>query len=99
MSYQPATERILAALRAIPYGFVSSYGAIAARAGMPRGARQVARILSSLSSKEQLPWHRVVNSAWRISLQGEAAALQRQLLLEEGVSFEAQCVAKQHRWL
>lgn len=99
MSYQPATERILAAIREIPYGRVSTYGAVAERAGMPRGARQVARTLSSLSGKEQLPWHRVVNSAWCISLQGEAAALQRQLLLDEGVCFEAQRVARGYRWL
>lgn len=99
MHYQPATERILTAIRAIPYGRVSTYGAIAERAGLPRGARQVARILSSLSEKEQLPWHRVVNSAWCISLTGEGAVLQRQLLQEEGVRFEQQRVAKAYHWL
>lgn len=43
-----------------------TYGQIARLAGNPRGARQVARILHSMSGKYQLPWHRVVNSKGQI---------------------------------
>jgi methylated-DNA-protein-cysteine methyltransferase-like protein len=66
--HAPLTLRILAVIRSIPKGKVASYGQVATAAGSPRGARQVARLLHSLSEKEKLPWHRVINSAGRISL-------------------------------
>lgn len=62
-----------------------SYGQIAAVAGNPRGARQVARILHSCSEKYALPWHRVISSRWRVSLEGSG---QRQRLESEGVMFD-----------
>lgn len=83
--YTEATRRIIEAIRSIPYGQVDSYGRIAERAGMPRGARQVVRILSSLSEKENLPWHRVVNAQLVISLKGEGASVQQERLAAEGV--------------
>jgi methylated-DNA-protein-cysteine methyltransferase-like protein len=60
------TERAFALIQAIPPGKVMSYGQIAAAAGSPRGARQVVRILHSLSTKHGLPWHRVINSQGKI---------------------------------
>jgi len=39
-----------------------TYGQVAKLAGSPRGARQVVRILHSMSKKHGLPWHRVINS-------------------------------------
>lgn len=80
------TSEVIALIRAIPQGRVSTYGKIAKLAGNPRAARQVARILHSCSRKEHLPWHRVINREGRISLkplQGYEA--QRQLLEREGV--------------
>lgn len=85
----PLTERILAVLRAIPNGKVASYGQVAALAGSPRGARQVARVLHSLSEKEKLPWHRVVGVSGRISLPAEASAEQARRLRREGVPVDA----------
>lgn len=85
--YTEATRAILLAIKAIPYGKVDTYGRVAARAGLPGGARQVARILHSLGEKEQLPWHRVLNSKLQISLKGEGAALQKKLLEAEGIAF------------
>lgn len=62
-----------------------TYGQVARLAGNPRAARQVARILHSLSRTEQLPWHRVLNAKGEISLDGD----EQQLALEaEGVVFE-----------
>jgi methylated-DNA-protein-cysteine methyltransferase related protein len=67
-----------------------AYGAIAAMAGSPRGARQVVRILHTLSEKEKLPWHRVVNRDGRISLPMEGVGgEQRRRLLKEGVAVSA----------
>jgi methylated-DNA-protein-cysteine methyltransferase-like protein len=71
----------------IPPGKVSTYGQIAASAGNPRGARQVSWILHSCSRKDNLPWHRVVNSKGRISLQGSGYEMQKALLEQEGVQF------------
>lgn len=82
----PLTKRILSVLKLIPKGKVASYGQIAALAGSPRGARQVVRILHTLSEKEKLPWHRVVDRNGRISLPMEShGALQAALLRKEKV--------------
>jgi methylated-DNA-protein-cysteine methyltransferase-like protein len=83
----PFTERAVEIIKKIPAGNVMTYGQIAALAGNPRGARQVARILHSLSRKHKLPWHRVVNAKGEISLPDEGCALQKLLLQGEGVEF------------
>ena len=82
------TKRVMAVVREIPPGYVLSYGDVAARAGQPRGARQVARILHSMSRKHNLPWHRIVNVRGRITLKDPEAHLHQKYLLElEGVRF------------
>jgi methylated-DNA-protein-cysteine methyltransferase-like protein len=84
--FHDSTLRILAAIRAVPAGRVSSYRDIAYAAGLPNGARQVARILHSLSDKEQLPWHRIIKADGRIALgAGNGKELQISLLRSEGV--------------
>jgi methylated-DNA-protein-cysteine methyltransferase-like protein len=84
-----ATEislRIEALIRAIPPGRVSSYSAIATAAGIPNGARQVARLLHSRAESQDLPWQRVVKKDGSIALpRGGGFELQRAILLEEGV--------------
>ncbi len=66
-----------------------TYGQIAAQAGNPRGARQVARILYSMSQKYNLPWHRVVNAKGCISLKNETYMVQKLYLEEEGIVFQS----------
>ncbi|MFC5701433.1 MGMT family protein [Cohnella faecalis] len=86
---QPFTERVVAIIKAIPAGYVMTYGQIAEEAGSRRGARQVVRILHSLSEKHGLPWHRVVNARGEIALgEGEAGYSQKLSLESEGVVFE-----------
>jgi methylated-DNA-protein-cysteine methyltransferase-like protein len=81
-----STLRILAAIRAVPPGRVSSYRDIAYAAGLPNGARQVARVLHTLSDKEHLPWHRIIKADGRIALpEGGGRELQLKLLRAEGV--------------
>ncbi|WP_404276311.1 MGMT family protein [Exiguobacterium undae] len=81
----PFTLKVVQIIRSIPPGRVMTYGQVARLAGNPRAARQVARILHSLSRTEQLPWHRVLNAKGEISLEGE----EQQLALEaEGVVFD-----------
>lgn len=82
------TRRAVGIIKAVPSGRVVSYGQVAAMAGDPRAARQVVRILTTLSEKENLPWHRVINSSGRISLPGEGGAQQRSRLEAEGVEID-----------
>ena len=79
------TNEVLVIIKNIPYGKVMTYGQIAAYAGNPRGARQVSRILHSMSVKHNLPWHRVINSKGTISLTGEPGFVQGELLSNEGI--------------
>jgi len=85
VSYSESTIAILTILKQLPVGKVISYGEVAKLAGYPNGARQVVRILSSLSDTEHLPWHRVVNKQGQIALSGEGAFIQKALLEAEGV--------------
>lgn len=83
------TQRVVKAIKRIPKGKVATYGQIAAIAGSPRAARQVVRILHTQSSKEKLPWHRVINSKGEIGLKpGEGYELQKKMLEDEGVNFK-----------
>ena len=85
-----ARERIWQAVHAIPPGRVSTYGAIAALAGLPGRARLVGRVLSQLPDDTRLPWHRVVNASGRIATRASGAggeALQAERLRAEGVLF------------
>jgi methylated-DNA-protein-cysteine methyltransferase related protein len=80
------TSRIVAAIRAIPAGSIASYGAIAAAAGLPNGARMVARVLHSSSRSQDLPWWRVVRADGTIALpRGGGYEEQAALLAQEGV--------------
>ncbi len=56
----PFTRNVIAVIKQIPPGRVTSYGTVAALAGNPRGTRGVTWILHSQSNKHSLPWHRVV---------------------------------------
>lgn len=86
-NYPYFTSRSLEIIGSIPPGRVTSYGKVAALAGNPRGARQVARLLHGMSQKYSLPWHRVVNREGRISLPVDSGFLrQKELLEHEGVS-------------
>lgn len=87
----PTHERIYAVVRQIPPGKVATYGQIASIAGRCT-ARMVGYAMAALTSRhEQVPWQRVINAQGKISLRADSAgaALQRQLLEEEGVQFDA----------
>jgi len=85
----PLVTAIAAAIRKVPRGRVSTYGAIAKAAGYPRCSRHVSRVLRQVQG---LPWQRILGSGGRISLRGEAAMEQRFLLEAEGVRFRGRKV-------
>lgn len=60
--YTQFTESVIEIVKSIPRGKVQTYGGISKLAGHPNGARQVVRILSSMSEQHKLVWHRVINS-------------------------------------
>ena len=76
-------------VKRIPPGKVSTYARIAAMSAVPRGARGVGWALAGLSPTAALevPWWRVINAAGRISNEYNAA-LQRELLEQEGLVFD-----------
>jgi methylated-DNA-protein-cysteine methyltransferase related protein len=92
-------DRILAAIKRIPRGRVSTYGDVADVAGLPRRARLVGTVLRMTTAR--VPWQRVINASGRISfpLGSEAYARQRRLLEREGVVFSGGRVdLKRYGW-
>ena len=81
--------RIEAAIRRIPKGKVSTYGAVARAAGLPGAARQVAKVLHRSYG---LPWQRVLGAGGEIKLRGDSAIEQRLRLEAEGVRFRGRKV-------
>ena len=81
--------RIEAAIRRIPKGKVSTYGAVARAAGLPGAARQVAQVLHR---GFDLPWQRVLGAGGEIKLRGDSAIEQRLRLEAEGVRFRGRRV-------
>ncbi len=86
-SIPPEHAAILRAIAAIPRGRVASYGEIALRAGLPRRARLVGRVLRDAGPAAKLPWQRVLRSDGRIAFPpgSRGHREQRQRLLSEGV--------------
>ncbi len=83
----PFTEDVIEIISSIPQGKVATYGQIAKMAGSPKAARQVVRVLHSMTRKYDLPWHRVINSKGKIAIRDpESADLQRAKLVEDGVT-------------
>lgn len=81
-----AQQQILATIRQIPYGRVTTYGRVAERAGLPRRARLVATALR-LADDPDLPWYRVMGAGGRIVFPPDSAGYARQTesLRAEGV--------------
>ena len=81
----PYTERVIEVIRSIPEGYVMTYGQVARLAG--KGARQVVRILHTLSHIHKSPWHRVVNAKGEIAIKDDESRLMQELYLQdEGVA-------------
>jgi len=86
----PSPEaRIRTVIQKIPRGKVSTYGAVAAAAGLRGHARQVARALHRSFGS---PWQRVLGAGGEIKLRGDSAIEQRFRLEAEGVRFRGKRV-------
>jgi methylated-DNA-protein-cysteine methyltransferase-like protein len=96
-------ERVYAVTRQIPYGKVTSYGAIAKVLGAARSARMVGWAMNASHNLEDVPAHRVVN---RIGLltgkhHFDGTNLMQQLLESEGIEvIDNQIIDfEKHFWL
>ncbi|MGJ7910868.1 MGMT family protein [Neobacillus sp. LXY-1] len=97
----PFTEAVVKIIKNIPEGKVMTYGQIAEHAGSPRAARQVVRILHSMSKKHRLPWHRVINGKGQIALRDDESYHEQVFSLEaEGVQIglNGSIDLKQYQW-
>jgi alkylated DNA nucleotide flippase Atl1 len=81
-------ERVHAAVRAVPEGYVTTYGDLARSLGL-KTPRQVGAVLAA--SEGSLPWHRVVHADGTFS--PHLADEQARRLREEGVAVTGNRVA------
>ena len=107
MTQVPSTSsfdrQVYAMVGRIPTARLATYGQIAELIGAWGCARQVGWALRRLPLPSELPWHRVVNAAGRISLSpGREGSdwIQRQLLIAEGIPVDGQgrLPLALHRW-
>lgn len=95
-------QEIYQVVALIPYGKVATYGQIASLAGFPKHARLVGYALNGLDAESDLPWHRVINSQGKLSLQklnDQAENIQRIKLEQEGIVFQNDKIRlKDYQW-
>jgi methylated-DNA-protein-cysteine methyltransferase related protein len=80
-------ERVYAVARQIPFGKVTSYGAIAKALGSGRSARMVGWAMNASHNLEDVPAHRVVNRKGLLTgkMHFDGTNLMQQLLENEGI--------------
>jgi methylated-DNA-protein-cysteine methyltransferase-like protein len=80
-------ERVYEVAQLIPYGRVTSYGAIAKYLGAARSARMVGWAMNASHASKNIPAHRVVNRNGLLTgkFHFDGSNLMQQLLENEGV--------------
>jgi len=80
-------EKVYEVARLIPYGRVTSYGAIAKYLGAARSARMVGWAMNASGNDDTVPAHRVVNRIGVLTGKHhfQGTSLMQQLLESEGV--------------
>ena len=98
-SLKPATEagffgQVYEVVRLIPYGRVTSYGAIARYLGSAQSSRMVGWALNSSHNLPDVPAHRVVNRNGLLTGKRHfsGVTLMQQLLENEGITVEDDCI-------
>jgi len=81
-------EKVYRLVRQVPPGKVTSYGAIARMLEHPHAARTVGWAMHSIPEGSDVPWWRVLNGKGCLSLSGDGASFQRELLEVEGVELD-----------
>jgi methylated-DNA-[protein]-cysteine S-methyltransferase len=81
---RPFQQLVLERLARVPYGEVTTYGALARRAGRPRAARAVGTAMNRNPIPIVLPCHRVVGSTGKLVGYGGGLERKEALLRLEG---------------
>ncbi len=81
-------EKVYEVVKQVPYGRVTSYGAIAKYLGAARSARMVGWAMNASHTMEDVPAHRVVNKVGLLTgkFHFDGSNLMQQLLENEGIS-------------
>lgn len=95
-------ERVYEVVKQIPYGKITTYGAIAKKIGAPKSARMVGYALNASALKEDVPAHRVVNRNGMLTGKHhfQGTNLMQQLLENEGFIIKDNCIVnfKEYLW-
>jgi methylated-DNA-protein-cysteine methyltransferase-like protein len=80
-------EKVYTVAKQIPFGKVTSYGAIAKALGSGRSARMVGWAMNASHNMDDIPAHRVVNRKGLLTgkMHFEGTNLMQQLLENEGI--------------
>ena len=83
-------QRVYEVVKQIPYGRITTYGAIAKKIGAPKSARMVGYALNASHLNEEIPAHRVVNRKGLLTGKHhfQGTNLMQQLLENEGVKIK-----------
>lgn len=87
-------QRVYEVVKQIPYGKITTYGAIAKKIGAPKSARMVGYALNASAMQEDVPAHRVVNRKGLLTGKHhfQGTNLMQQLLENEGVKIKENTV-------
>jgi len=95
-------QRVYEVARQIPYGKITTYGAIAKKIGAPKSARMVGYALNASAMQEDVPAHRVVNRKGLLTGKHhfQGTNLMQQLLENEGIKIKENTVQNfnEHFW-
>lgn len=95
-------QRVYEVVKQIPYGRITTYGAIAKKIGAPKSARMVGYALNASHLNEEIPAQRVVNRKGLLTGKHhfQGTNLMQQLLENEGVKIKDNTVQnfKEHFW-
>jgi len=95
-------QRVYEVVKQIPYGKITTYGAIAKKIGAPKSARMVGYALNASAMQEDVPAHRVVNRKGLLTGKHhfQGTNLMQQLLENEGVKIKENTVQNfnDHFW-
>jgi methylated-DNA-[protein]-cysteine S-methyltransferase len=83
----PFQRTLWSALRSIPSGQTSTYGALAAKIGLPKAIRAVGAANGANPISIVLPCHRLIGSDRRLTGYGGGLDRKRWLLTHEGATF------------
>jgi methylated-DNA-protein-cysteine methyltransferase-like protein len=95
-------EKVYEVVKYVPYGRVTTYGAVARYLGAARSARMVGWAMNNVVDREEVPAHRVVNRIGLLTGKHHFSGtnLMQQLLENEGIEvYEDQIQDfKKHFW-